>query len=191
MCRILLASLLLSLASPQAQAGLIEVSYAYSQSESKFDEDNFSQSLSHTASIAWYFLQMSALELSYTRGEGQISGRAEGDPEPLLYRTELEMYGADLVVTFAQKDWAFQPYLKGGAAWVDKKIFRKSTSVSAEQVINMTDKDDAVPSMGVGFRIKLTQTIRLKASYDRWRSGKSGDDEQWDSAVRAGASVFF
>lgn len=183
---------MLFLSSYSAHAGLVEVSYQYSQTESKFDEFNFSRSLSHTASFAWYFLEMSALEVSYTRGEGQISGKAASDPDALKYRTDLQMYGADLVFTLAGKDWAFQPYVKGGAAWVDKKIFRKSTSISAEELISSTDKDDAVPSMGAGFRVKLTKTIRLKASYDRWRSGKNANgEEQWDNAVRAGASVFF
>ena len=170
----------------------MELSYQFARTDSKFDDDNFSRSLSHTGSFAWYFMQMSALELSYTRGEGQISSVDSGG-NTIRFRTDLKMYGADIVFTLAGKDWAFQPYVKGGAAWVDKKIFRKETSVSPEeQLVTETDKDDAVPSMGVGFRFKITQALRLKASYDRWRSGKDANgEEQWDNAVRAGISVFF
>ena len=108
----------------QANAGLMELSYQFARTDSKFDDDNFSRSLSHTGSFAWYFMQMSALELSYTRGEGQISSVDSGG-NTIRFRTDLKMYGADIVFTLAGKDWAFQPYVKGGAAWVDKKIFRK------------------------------------------------------------------
>lgn len=175
----------------QAQAGLMEVSYQFARTESKFDDDNFSRSLSHTGSLAWYFMEMSALEVSYTQGEGQISSVASSG-DTIRFRTDLKMYGADLVFTLAGKDWAFQPYVKGGAAWVDKKIFRKETAVSYEELVTETDKDDAVPSMGAGFRFRMTKSLRLKASYDRWRSGKDANgEEQWDDAVRAGISVFF
>ena len=176
----------------QAHAGLMELSYSFARTDSKFDDANFSRSLSHTASLAWYFLEMSALEVSYTQGEGQISSLNSAG-QTIKFRTDLKMYGADIVFTLAAKDWAFQPYVKGGAAWVDKKIFRKETSVSPEeQLVTETDRDDAVPSMGVGFRFRLTKTLRLKASYDRWRSGKNADgEEQWDDAIRSGISLFF
>lgn len=175
-----------------ANAGIIELSYAFSETESKIDADNFTRSLSHTGSLSWYFMQMSALELSYTKGEGQVSGKAVGDTNAIRYRTDLKLYGADLVVTLAQKDWTIQPYVKGGAAWVDKTIYRLNTAVTPdEQVISKTDKTEAVPSLGAGFRIRVNEQFSIKASYDRWRSGNSGDTEIWDSAVRAGVSFLF
>ncbi len=177
--------------APAAHAGILELGYSFSRTESSIDEDNYSKSLSHTASLSWYFLEMSAIELSYTKGEGQVSGKASGETDPIRYRTELELYGADLVLTLAQKDWTFQPYVKGGMVWVDKKIFRKSDVDITETLITKTDKDDPVPSMGAGIRILITKAISIKASYERWRSGKSGDTETWDSTMRAGVSFYF
>lgn len=188
--KIILFSLLLL--SPLSQAGIIELSYSYSQTESKIDDDNFTRSLSHTGSLAWYFMQMSALELSFTRGEGQVSGKSSSDTAAIKYRTDLKLYGADLVLTLAAKDWLFQPYIKGGAAWVDKTIYRLNTAVTPdEEVISQTDRDQVVPSLGTGFRLRVNEQFSIKASYDRWRSGNSGDTDIWDSAVRAGVSFMF
>lgn len=187
----LVLSFLILFAQP-CLAGIIELGYSFSRTESQFDADNFSRSLSHTASLSWYFMQMSALELSYTKGEGQLSGKPAGEPDPIRYRTSLEIYGADLVVTLAAKDWSLQPYVKGGMAWVDKTIYRLNTAVSPDETaISQTDKKDPVPSLGVGFRFKMTEQFNIKASYDRWRSGTSGDTEIWDSALRAGVSFLF
>jgi hypothetical protein len=189
---ILLALALALVTVESAAAGVMEVSYTFNRTDSKIDEDNFSRSLSHTASFAWYFLSMSAIELSYTRGEGQVSGRAAGDASPLKFRTDLKVYGADLVITFAGRESMFQPFIKGGGAWVDKRIFRLNTSVSSEEVLlSETDRNTAVPSFGAGFRLRLTEAFGLRASYDRWRSGVTGNTDIWDSAVRAGVSFMF
>jgi hypothetical protein len=173
-------------------AGLMEIGYSYSQMDSTIDDENFQKTQSHTGSFSWYFFEMSAIELSYTKGEGVISAKAFDDTTARLYRMDVELYGADLVITFAQKGSMLQPFIKGGAVWVDKKLYREDTSVSdGEQLISKTDKNDAVPSYGLGFKFYLLKHITLKASYDTWRSGKNGDTEIWDSAIRGGISFIF
>jgi hypothetical protein len=172
-----------------AHAGVIELSYSYSQRQSFIDDDNFQKSMSHTGSLAWYFFELSALELSYTDGESEVSGKSATDTNAIRLDTFLKMYDASLVFTFAQKDWSFQPYIKGGAAWVDKRIWRKDNNGYVQ--ISRTDKDETVPSYGGGFRFYLTKGVSLRAGYDRWRSGKDGSKEVWDDAIRAGISVAF
>lgn len=177
------------MATANAQAGIIELSYTYSQRSSYIDDDNFQKSLSHTGSMAWYFFEMSALELSYTKGKGEVSGKAEGE-DPVKLITNLEMYDASLVLTLAQKDWSFQPYIKGGAAMVDKRISKVTPTGTAK--MSETDKDDIVPSFGAGFRFYLTKNLSVRAGYDRWRSGKdSSGNDIWDDAIRAGISFNF
>jgi hypothetical protein len=174
-----------------ATAGVFELSYNYSQMESNIDENNFQRTISHTASVSWYFMVMSALELSYTKGEGTIKATAPGD-DPVYYRMDIQLMGADLVFSFAQRDAVFQPYIKGGAIWVDKKLFRLESSIpDSEVLINQTDVTDPVPSYGAGFRILLSKHIAIRASYDSWRSGKRGDEEVWDRAIRSGVSFIF
>lgn len=173
-----------------AHAGLMEISYTYSTRNSFIDDDNFSKSFSHTGSFAWYFLEMSAFELSYTTGESEISGKAADETTPIKFRTLFEMYDTSLVLTFAGRASIFQPYIKGGAAWIDKTIYKTDATVTNKK-ISSTDKTDAVPSWGAGFKLFLTKNISIKASYDTWKAGESGSDERWDDAVRAGLSVLF
>jgi hypothetical protein len=173
-----------------ARAGIMEISYTYSTRNSFIDDDNFQKSFSHTGSFAWYFIEMSAIELSYTKGEGEVSGKAESDSEPVKYTTQFEMYDASLIITFADKKSFFQPYIKGGAAYIDKTIFRDNAITKGEK-ISSTDDSEPVPSWGVGFRLFVTQNISFKASYDTWKAGEAGGDDRWDDAVRGGVSLMF
>lgn len=172
-----------------AHAGVIELSYTYSQRSSFINDDNYNKTKSHTGSIAWYFFDLSAIEFSYTKGQGQVSGKSSTDTRAIRLDTFLEMYDISLVFTLAQKDWAFQPYIKGGAAWIDKEIYRDDNN--GYNLISKTDKDEVVPSFGVGFRYYFTKAISLRAGFDRWRTGKDGDKEVWDDALRAGISFAF
>ena len=173
-----------------ASAGLMEVSYTYSTRNSFIDDDNFQKSYSHTGSFAWYFLEMSAIEFSYTKGESEISGKPSDETTPIVFLTQFEMYDTSLILTFAGKNSFFQPYIKGGAAWIDKVIYRTDSTV-ANKKVSETDRTDAVPSWGVGFKLFVTKNMSLKASYDTWKAGESGSDERWDDAVRAGLSILF
>jgi opacity protein-like surface antigen len=174
----------------RADAGALEISYQYSQRSSYIDDDNYQKSMSHTGSISWYFFDMSAIEISYTHGEGQVSGKASGDPHAIIFKTMLDMVDASLVITLAQKDWAFQPYVKGGAASVDKRIYRTDANWNNLK-ISHTDKNEIEPSWGVGFRYFLTKNLSIRAGYDRWKTGKSDSHDIWDDAIRAGVSLAF
>lgn len=175
--------------SIKSYAGLIELSYSASFSNSQIDNDNFTKTLRNTASIAWYFLETSALEISYSQGEQQISLAAAGD-QPTKYRSEFLFYGADLVFSFGGKDAVLQPYVKGGVAFVEKKLFRKETPLAAETLISETDGSEAVPSWGVGFKFMIFKNVRLKASYDRVRSNRDNNGDTWDSTIGGGISFF-
>ena len=142
-----------------------------------------------TGSFSWYFLELSALEVSYTEGTGTLSTQAVGD-EVIKYITEMQMIGADIVFSFAGRQSMIQPFVKGGAASVKKKIFRELEN-GQRDVISETDGYQTVPSWGFGIKINLTQTFSIKGSYDRWRSASEQDKKLWDEAVRAGVSVYF
>lgn len=187
----LLASVILAiLISPAANAGIMEISYTYSSRNSFINDDNFQKSFSHTGSFAWYFIEMSALELSYTKGESEVSGKAPGDTAAVKYTTQFEMYDASLILTFAGRESRFQPYIKGGAAIIDRKIYRDDATFSGTK-ISESDKDTPVPSWGVGLKLFITKNINIKASYDTWKAGEKGSDERWDDAIRAGLSFLF
>jgi hypothetical protein len=186
--RVLLVFLILSLTS-LSHAGVMELSANYGVRESTIDENNYTKNTSAGGSFAWYFLEMSAIELSYTKGRSIQSLKATTDPDPIKYIADFEMFGADLVLTLATKSSFIQPFVRGGMARLKKEIYKEEADGTVTKYGEPVD--DVVPSYGAGLKINLTQTFAIKLSYDRWRSGSNGDKETWDEAIKAGVSWYF
>lgn len=161
----------------------------YSTRSSRIDDNNYTQSQSWTGSVAWYFLEMSAIELSYTNGLGEQSLMAAGDPGQTHYYQVVEMVGADIVLTMASRSSFIQPFVRAGAAHLRKRIYQKDYLGDITPYGAAVDK--IVPSYGVGLNIKLTEAFGIKGSYDRWQSGSNGNSAIWDDAVKAGISWYF
>lgn len=170
-------------------AGLMEVSATYSTRSSRIDDNNYTESQSWTGSFAWYFLEMSALEFSYTNGLGEQSLMAVGDPGQTHYYQEVEMEGADVVLTLASHTSFLQPFVRGGMAHLRKRIFRKD--FQGDTTLYGAPVDSIVPSYGFGLNIKITEEFGIKGSYDRWQSGTNGNSSIWDDALKAGVSWYF
>ena len=152
------------------------------------DEFNSTSSNSVTGSISYYFMEMSAIELSYTKGVSRLSARVSESEPQLIYRTDFELMGADLVITFASRQSMLQPFVKVGAAQVKKTIQLESSVGSTN---NAAPDPETVPSAGIGFKLKLTKTFAIKAGVDAWLTNQGEDDETIDYAGRAGISWMF
>jgi len=174
--------------SSLAYAGLMEVSASYSIRQSNIDENNYTKNESWSGSFAWYFLELSAIEFSYTKGLSTQSLKSATDPVQ-IYFAQFEMFGADLIVTMAKKESFFQPFVRAGAAKLQKEFYRKAADGTITKYGEPVD--EIVPSYGVGFKIFLTKAFSIKTSYDRWRSGAKDDEEIWDEAIKAGVSWYF
>lgn len=168
----------------------MEISASYSTRNSSIDENNYTENRSWTGSFAWYFFDLSALELSYTKGQAKQSLKALSDPFSTVYYAEFEMSGADLVITLAKKDSFFQPFIRGGVASLKKKFYKEDTQTG--QITEFgTPVSDVVPSYGAGLKIRITATFSIKGSYERWRSGSVDNKEIWDDAIKGGISWMF
>ena len=164
------------------------------------DENNFSESTSYTGSVSYYFWERSAFELSYTSGIGTLSSKANGVTELAQKQiAQFSMTSLDLVLSLAGKDDPFQPYIKFGGGYVDKKIF-KENELEGRQIIQT--QSGIVPSAGAGLKIGLTQSLSLKLGIDAWttplddtsvNSDGTGEKRkiQIDYAGRAGLSWMF
>lgn len=170
-----------------AHAGYIEIGTSGNYRISKIDEDNKQEMISYTGSVSYYFWELSALELSYTKGSQVVTTKFPGDPARTISTTLFEMIGLDLVLTLADKEALLQPYIKGGVARISKVIVREIEGMSRDQV--ETDPT-VVPSAGVGFKVKFTKTLSLKVGVDAWKSS-AGDTSVIDYAGRAGISWMF
>ena len=167
---------------PQAHAGYFEISGSGSYRKTTYDKDNYSIYRSGTASVAYYFWELSALELSYTK--------ARQDEVKTQYsaRSFVTFYGADLIFTMANKQSLFQPYIKVGAAYQNKNGTYKQLN---QLVTPLPEVDGWAPSGGIGFKIILGPHVAIKTGIDVWSSPLNSDDTTYDYAARVGLSFIF
>ncbi|MAE74724.1 MAG: hypothetical protein CL675_11560 [Bdellovibrionaceae bacterium] len=181
---ILLCGVLLG---PQAEAQFFELGLSANYRQTTIDSDNYGQSLSLTGSFSYYFSALSAIEFSYTEGLGQegFESVIEGS---IKTRTTFRLVGADLVLSFAEREQTFQPFIKVGIAHVKKERFLQPEGQFEQRVAN---QEGTVPSGGIGFRYRLTETLSFKFGLDAWTTPLDEDPVTIDTAGRAGVSWFF
>ena len=174
--------LLLLLAVP-AEAGFVELGASGNYRKFFVDEANYSESLSYTGSLSYYFWSSSALEFSYT------NGRAKSVSPGQQNQTDFELYGADLVITFGSRESFFAPYVKVGIAQQKKRIvfLLPNTDLIERRVEGLS------PTAGLGFRIALSQNFGIKVGLEAWTSPLSNNSEPvtYDIAGRAGLTWMF
>lgn len=174
--------------SSAASAGYVEVGASGNYRISKIDDDNKQELISYTGSISYYFWELSAIELSYTQGRQVVTTKFPGETAHSITTTFFELFGLDLVLTFADKQSSFQPYVKVGGAYMSKQIVREIEGISRDKV---DAPEGLVPSAGIGFRLKFTNALSLKVGVDGWTSPPDHDPVTVDYAGRAGLSWMF
>ena len=151
----------------------------------------YDENSAYTASFAYYFREMTALEFSYSQGKNTRYIPSSTITSTTTHRYNL--FGTDLVFTFGKRTDQFIPYIKAGVAYFDKKsidyqyiengVVLPSEPVEIDSVV--------VPSAGFGMQIRLTQRIAFKAGLEFWTSGAiSKSIEDFDWAARMGISWF-
>ncbi len=171
--------------SPSIHAGVFELSASGNYRRQQINDLNYQESQSLTGSISYYFMEMSAIEISYTKGVSKLRAQSSANDVWVEYHNEFTLYGADLVLTMAQQTSIFQPFVKVGVAHIVKDLIIKSETGSAAR----TPSDpETVPSAGIGFKFRLTKTFSIKAGADAWLTNQNEDNEKIDYAGRIGVS---
>ena len=171
-------------------AGLVEIGLSANYKQTTFNEDNYNRAISYTGSFSYYFLEMSALEMSYTSGHSVLVAQPTAGQKD-KYTTNFQLVGLDLVFSFADRKSAFQPYVKAGAAYIEKEFFLTNDTVGTLEYID--PQYGVVPSAGAGFKIRLSQNFSLKIGAEAWKTpnADSEDNPIFDFAGRAGISWIF
>lgn len=168
-----------------AQAGIVEVSVSTSLRNSKIDDNNSVESQSYTGAVSYYFMAMSALELSYTKGTS--IQKAYTGLETLKFKSNFTYLGADLIFTLGDKSSVLQPYIKGGIAKISKEI----TIVTETSATTNQEPDKTALSSGLGIKIGLTQSLSIKIGVDAWLTKNDSGEQTIDYAGRGGISWLF
>lgn len=190
-----LLALLLVLAPCFAHAGYYEIglsgNYRKLNLPTNTGRESFDATTSFTGSFSYYFAEMAAAELSYTQGQSERFIPSTTADSRTLY--DFALVGFDIVFTFAERKDPFIPYLKAGVAYFAKK------EVTYEYIDNVTLGNNAnteslpktfVPSVGMGIKLKLSNTFAIKIGIEGWTSDSIDKDPRWDLAGRAGISWF-
>lgn len=165
-------------------AGVFEFGGSGSWRKSAFDKDNFSEMTSWTGSFSYYFLELSALELSYTDGVSRQSVKPVNDIKSISV-TNFQLTALDLVITLAGKEDAFQPYIKLGGGYLNKQIYNQIDNYPMKSAGNV---HGLVPSAGVGLKWFFTKDFNIRLGLDAWTSPPSQQPVVVDYAGRAGLS---
>ncbi len=180
----LLSFLVFFSASP-ARAVYTELGFSYARKTTTFDENNSFDTESKTGSVSLYFLERMAVELSYTDALGVRKEKASLSDPKRTSTQKSQIFGADLILTFAEKKDLFQPYIKAGGAQISRY---QQVLIEGLDTYTLEPETATVPSYGAGLKIQLTESFGIKFSYDVWKTPIGGGLQTDDSSVRAGVT---
>jgi hypothetical protein len=164
-----------------------ELSFSYGYKKTTFTTDNYMESELKTGSISFFVWDHIALESSFTKG---MAIRKEKDStNPIRTITQdTTVYGLDLVLSLSDRKATFQPFIKGGTAYIVKKqVVADEGNPSFE--INPTP--GLAPSYGFGIKIKFTDSLALTTGIDAWLTPIDDGTKTNDIAARSGISWIF
>lgn len=162
-----------------------EIGLSYGFSKKNFNATNYYQSESKSASLAFYLFDKINLEFSYT--ESFYENQENDLTSARVIQQTSNVAGADLIFVLTDQRSAFQPYLKGGGAYIQKKAIIKYQNANAYEI---PTKDGVAPSYGVGLKYKLTERFSIRAGYDIWATPLDDGTKTDDTAFKAGLSWF-
>lgn len=172
-----------------AQALDTEFGTSYTYKKSTFDDDNNTEQQSATGTVSFYFAEKIALELSYTSG---LYVKKEKQPNfaGAFLRTTTQftdVYGTDLIYILADRKATFQPFIKGGVAYVRVKQVVQDDNNNPWEILYSGPS----PSYGVGFKLFITQAFAFRTSYDVIQTPVNNETKINDISGRVGISWMF
>lgn len=188
--RILQSILIILALCPSAWAIQTELGINYNYKKSSFDTENNSEQQSTTGSVSFYFWERIALELSYTNGLYIKKEKQPSQTTTTFLRTTTQytdVYGSDLIFILSDRKAVFQPYIKGGGAYVRVKQVVQDEGASPWEILY----NGLSPSYGVGFKFFLTEAFAFRTSYDVIETPTNNGTKIHDITGRVGVSWIF
>jgi hypothetical protein len=176
-----------------ARAGVVELSATASYRKTNYDPTTNDAMETGTGSIGYYFWDLSAVELSYTRGAA-----TQATPDYNAYQ-DFTAYGLDLLITMANQQSMLKPYVKFGAQYQIKNVRYYFPGVPSVNILTQ----GIAPTGGLGFKLMFTQQLAFKFGFDistsplffytRTPPMPAGQDDPvtYDVAATAGLSFLF
>ncbi|MBK9293141.1 MAG: hypothetical protein IPM57_01660 [Oligoflexia bacterium] len=173
--------------SSPALAGIYELSAVYNFKKTNYDASHYDAMEAGTASVAYYFWESMAVEISFTRGAA-----IQSQPEFIVYQ-DLTGYGASILFSVNSQNTPFKPYLKGGAAYITKILRYYYPNTPAP---NPVKTEGLSPTAGLGFKYMLSSQFGIKVGLDGSQTttrdvASNQTSTNYDFAINAGISFLF
>lgn len=172
--------------SETTYALVTEVSVSYNRKKTSFDQLNYVETESSTASLSFYIAERIALELSYTSGLALREESVTGLQQTIVQRTQVA--DGNIIFVFADKKAFMQPYIKGGVAQITRK---QEVKINSLDTYVLEPETALAPSYGIGTKFQLTDSFGIKLSYDVWQTPIGDGIKSDDNFVRAGVTWMF
>jgi opacity protein-like surface antigen len=166
----------------------IGINYAYKKSV--IDSTNNSEQQGTTGSISLYIWEQIAVEISYTNSLYVKKELNAASPSTSIRTTTqvADVYGLDLIYVFADRKAAFQPFIKGGMAYVNK---RQSTQIDNNPPFATGPYTGMAPSYGLGLKFFVTEALAIRTGYDIVNTPIDNSSYAQDINGRLGLSWIF
>ena len=175
---------------PLSYAGIFEIGAQANYRSTSFDPNHTDLMETGTGSLGYYFWGLTALEISYTRGQA-----LQNFTEYTAFQ-DITAYGIDLMITLAEKESSLKPYVKLGGAYVIKDLREMFPQLPAVTV----ETTGIAPSVGMGLKLMITQQFALKVGIDvqtspifLYYSNNPNPDQAvtYDVSASGGLSILF
>lgn len=176
------AALLPMLMPWNAAAGVFETSAGFSFNKTTYGDDSYSWTRRYTASIAYYFTEISCIELAYQDAfsRNQISGLEDTSFHD-------KVYSVNWVQHLTGREYTFQPYFKVGIG----QLNRDATGTYSTGGSPPKSEDSVTAIMGAGLKIYITKGFGLRGEATTYLTGAKISTWKDNISATAGISVYF
>lgn len=178
----------IGIAGSNAMAVATEIGVNYNYKKTFFDEANNSEQQAVQSSVSFYFWERLALEFSYTNGLFVQNEKRPNTLGAVQGKTTVytDAYGTELILVFADRQAAFQPYIKGGATYIKRKQVNQDDSNNPWEI----SYTGLSPSYGVGVRFKINENLGFRTGFDVIQAPSVGETKYDEYTGRFGLSIY-
>lgn len=181
--------LLLCFQSVPAFAVYTELGMNYNYKKVTYDSANYTEQQGLTGSIAFYLWERVGLELATTNSTAykieptydQVNQTKE---RKTVQRSTIYEMNLQYLLT-ADRKAMFQPFIKGGVAYISKK---QELQIDNDIPTTVSPKPGFGPSAGIGLKVFLTESFSLRFGYDVVRTPIDDNTTADDITGRMGVS---
>lgn len=174
-----------------AQAAFYEIGVSYNYMKRVFSPLDNIEGESTTGSVSFYAWERVAIELSYTNSIYIKREKESSLTSSTAQRTTTQysdIYESNLIFVFADRKAVFQPYVKGGAAYIKKK---QVASIDGTYSPAVEPTPGFAPAYGVGAKILISDSFAIKLSYDTVQTPVDDTNTANDINGRVGLTWMF